>query len=524
MPGPFTAGLPFPDGTSVTYDINGTTGDSRLLKMDDSGTCQLCHDPTGTVPAEHLHRAATRTRRPLTSRASRPPDGGRTTSQRVPAPMSQPQRPRRRRAGPLFGVVLVVGALVAAISPAVPAVRADDPSPAPTEEPTAAPEPTPDPTPEPTRPSPRRIPTPEPPPDPTPEPTPDPTADPGGPATPDARTRPAADRRRPRPSPDPSPTPRPGIGLRTTHAWIELLDDEGRATATLPLDERSPASSRSAVYRVWFQVVNDTDIGVELGLGLEMAAAGPDAAWSAVPALDPDPGRPFYVAPDDGGCEPRPDRHRSARGTSGSARASTPTRSRSTACSAPAATRPAACRCPPHLDGDRVHGPGHGDAAMDLDPPLPAHRRRRGARRTVLAGSTIEADPPVDLSPGQRQGDRAGAPAPARRPRRAAFDAVVNPGPPFASPHFDLSLASDTCAACHSSHLGRARPTCSRRRRSRGSASPATTAPAPIANVKAELTDPDVPANDPAAGDWYSHPATDESTHTLDRDNEFGAS
>ena len=28
-----------------------TSGDSRLLKVDNRGTCQLCHDPTGTVTA-----------------------------------------------------------------------------------------------------------------------------------------------------------------------------------------------------------------------------------------------------------------------------------------------------------------------------------------------------------------------------------------------------------------------------------------------------------------------------------------
>jgi hypothetical protein len=49
MAGPFSASMPFPDGTAVTYDIGGTTGDSRLLKVDNRGTCQLCHDPTDTV-------------------------------------------------------------------------------------------------------------------------------------------------------------------------------------------------------------------------------------------------------------------------------------------------------------------------------------------------------------------------------------------------------------------------------------------------------------------------------------------
>jgi len=50
MAGTFSATQPFPNGDVVTYPINGTTGDSRLLKVDNRGTCQLCHDPTGTVP------------------------------------------------------------------------------------------------------------------------------------------------------------------------------------------------------------------------------------------------------------------------------------------------------------------------------------------------------------------------------------------------------------------------------------------------------------------------------------------
>ena len=43
---------PFPDESVVRYDIGGVlTGDSRLLKVDGRGTCQLCHDPTGSVTA-----------------------------------------------------------------------------------------------------------------------------------------------------------------------------------------------------------------------------------------------------------------------------------------------------------------------------------------------------------------------------------------------------------------------------------------------------------------------------------------
>jgi len=49
MEGPNSLAQPFPNGVAPSYDIGGTTGDSRLLKVDNRGTCQLCHDPTGTV-------------------------------------------------------------------------------------------------------------------------------------------------------------------------------------------------------------------------------------------------------------------------------------------------------------------------------------------------------------------------------------------------------------------------------------------------------------------------------------------
>ena len=45
MPDPYSRTMPFPDDTA------STTGDSRLLKIDNRGTCQTCHDPTHTVVA-----------------------------------------------------------------------------------------------------------------------------------------------------------------------------------------------------------------------------------------------------------------------------------------------------------------------------------------------------------------------------------------------------------------------------------------------------------------------------------------
>ncbi|MEW5990437.1 MAG: cytochrome c3 family protein [Chloroflexota bacterium] len=43
MSGVYSADQPFPNGAVAS-------GDSRLLKVDNRGTCQLCHEPTGTVP------------------------------------------------------------------------------------------------------------------------------------------------------------------------------------------------------------------------------------------------------------------------------------------------------------------------------------------------------------------------------------------------------------------------------------------------------------------------------------------
>jgi predicted CXXCH cytochrome family protein len=43
MPGDFSKVFPYPDGT--------TAASSRLLKIDNRGTCQACHDPTGTIVA-----------------------------------------------------------------------------------------------------------------------------------------------------------------------------------------------------------------------------------------------------------------------------------------------------------------------------------------------------------------------------------------------------------------------------------------------------------------------------------------
>jgi predicted CXXCH cytochrome family protein len=50
MEGQFSSTQPFPNGAAPLYAIGtAATGDSRLLKVDNRGTCQLCHDPTQVV-------------------------------------------------------------------------------------------------------------------------------------------------------------------------------------------------------------------------------------------------------------------------------------------------------------------------------------------------------------------------------------------------------------------------------------------------------------------------------------------
>ena len=47
MTGTFSASFPYPDAAGGAAPI--MSGSSRLLKVDNRGTCQACHDPTGTV-------------------------------------------------------------------------------------------------------------------------------------------------------------------------------------------------------------------------------------------------------------------------------------------------------------------------------------------------------------------------------------------------------------------------------------------------------------------------------------------
>ena len=465
-------------------------------------------------------------------------------------------RPLKRRAGPLLGAFLVVAGAVAALTPVVPGALALDPTPEPSSAssavPSAAPsaeasvDPTLAPSAEPSA-EPSAAPSAEPSaPAPSADPSTDPSASPSAAPSAVPSASPSPDPSAPVPSADPSADPSaspsvapsatpPSVGLRTTHAWIDTLDTNGKVVATGPLDEQVGGLDRLGTYRVWFQVVNGTDIGIDIGPVLEVAAGISGKDFAAVAAPDFVRGEPFFVTSDDG----REDRPRTTALAVGDLRVTSSLDPSAIAVEGMVSTgmNPAGRLDLPahsftevgftvHVSIDAAWDSGHAFRLTDGGVALSAG---------VSATARIGGAGPSGLSPGQRNGQDVGDPVPlyrlvfapkspasARGAMAFALEPLAGqPGPPYANPHFDLSLASDTCAACHATHTAE--------RAYLG------TEPAPVSNVcftchdgsgaltnvKAEYTDPNVPANNPATSTWYSHPALATTAHTIDRDDEF---
>ncbi len=92
---------------------------------------------------------------------------------------------------------------------------------------------------------------------------------------------------------------------------------------------------------------------------------------------------------------------------------------------------------------------------------------------------------------------------------------------PFTSPHPGSGALTDNCAACHRSHTGQ-------NTNLLNSSSPESTfcftchdAAGSGSNYKVQAEFQGIPANNPAQGIYYSHPATTASTHTSARADEF---
>ncbi len=442
--------------------------------------------------------------------------------------MNRHQPPAGRRAGPLFGVLLVIAGAVGALTPAVPTVRAQDPTP--------AAEPTPTPEVEPTA-APTFIPRAAPTPTPTPAPTatpveePSPSAEPSGEPSAEPSSDPSAE-----PTPEPSATAEPA-GLRLDHGWIDTVDDAGAVIDPGQLDTPLQGAQRFTVYRVRFQVVNSSDSDATVKLVLEMN--GGSDGWTVLPMVDPEPGTAFYGASDDGRVfDPRRATIAVADLRLGEAEepGATPVEG-----AASAGRTLATLELPANTftevefairaTSSAAWETGYRFRLSDGTDALP------GARAELVMG----AKPEVDLSPGQRKGKPVDEPVPLYRldPAIGSTDmplaSSVGTGTtaayalrtpvaaiaPEGSPHVISGLASDACASCHGAHdaqgsmllqgSGPQSSTCFTCHDGTGAAT----------DVQSQWSSSSLPANDPATASWYSHPATEPSSHVSAQVNEF---
>jgi len=380
---------------------------------------------------------------------------------------------------------------VPAPSPAA-TVTPDPPAtlePAPTPGPAATHDPTP--APEPTLPAPGTLP----PPVPTDAPSDAPVATIDPNVDPNATEGPAAS----------APTEQLDTTVGAIHAWIDTLNSRGQLILTGELDALRAELYPYDLYRVWFQVVNGTDLGLEIGPVLEVAAGLGGTEFVTVPAPELAEGSLFYVTAHDGVRDATRaeivgvDQLRLPSGLDERASAVDGLLS--------VGTNPAGrVALPPHSFTEvgftiRLSGGARGagftfrltDGGVALS-----------AEATALARLTMDA--PL-LTPIYRSA------APGVGPR-AALTAV--------SPHSSYTLTTDACAACHSSHraerpflgatAGLVSSGCFRCHDGTGA----------NANILAEYDDPAVPPNGtPNASSWYSHPATASVGHGTDREDEF---
>ncbi len=431
-----------------------------------------------------------------------------------------------RRAGPLFGVVLLLAGMAVAVSPLVPAASAVDPTPAPsvvetppaeTPSPSAAPDPTVTPTADPTA---------EPTPAPSADPTSGPTADPS--SSPDATPSASPD-----PGMEPSASPDPGTpagGLTIDHFWIDREDIAGAVAEAGAMD--SPMDlARFVVYRVRFQVVNRGTTPLTVTPALQAGTGSVPGSWTAVPEVDPAPGEPFYAASDKGGTWDV--RHMTINAASLRLDRSADTTAVPVDGIASAGENPA----------PSVTLPAHSytEIQFAVRATQDAGWGHAYALRLTLAGSAVEARvdapaglgaaPAVILTPGQKPGtvvDDAVSGFTLKPPaiiNARLASATMTPRGGFAlasgshpTPHVVSSLTSDTCAACHGTHTAQG-PLISTE------ASPVATmcftchdGTGADANIRAQYSG--ATANNPAADEWYAHPATASSNHTTDQDTE----
>jgi predicted CXXCH cytochrome family protein len=158
-----------------------------------------------------------------------------------------------------------------------------------------------------------------------------------------------------------------------------------------------------------------------------------------------------------------------------------------------------------------------------------------GALSSGAISATMRSLPPDVLPPGAQAGVPVETPVPVHRltPPAAvtATMAMARLAPngtqyqlgnqTFTSPHANYTLASDACAACHSTHIAQG-PYLERQSAISALCFTCHDGSGAVANIKAEYTSNPVPKpNDPTTSSYYSHPATAPSNHTSDQGQEF---
>jgi len=127
--------------------------------------------------------------------------------------------------------------------------------------------------------------------------------------------------------------------------------------------------------------------------------------------------------------------------------------------------------------------------------------------------------PVVHLTPPQYSGVYVSAPTSSFG--QSLTSLVLSVAGVFPSPHSSYTSVTDKCAVCHRTHTGRNRnilpyadpqsQLCFTCHDGTGS----------NYNIKSQYTDPNVPANDSGTSSFYAHPATEVSTHTNAKNDEF---
>lgn len=324
------------------------------------------------------------------------------------------------------------------------------------------------------------------------------------------------------------------------HVVLARVHAASQEPAYRPVDERLDAVEPFDALRVRFQLRNADLLGVELTPRLQYRVGGD--AFADVPFGGPVAGIPLYLAPE---WRPDPD---------GSGTIPGPAREVIAPFQVVLPGRDDEAQAP--VAGLRyMDAPGAepfvlaADSLTELEftlrasidlPPDAAIELRLSDGGRPLAGAMAAAvgSAPrsvVALTPGQAPGRPVATPGPSAGTAGAA--ALVFPpapaaaglaypllGPPApagtggaastTTPHRpDVSLVSDTCAACHSAHAAQAAPlltvasplasSCLRCHDGSGAAS----------NVAAAYADPAVPADDPATRSFYRHDALAQSPH-----------